>query len=97
MPDQFSALAGRKAGDVDAADAALLELDRLFSAHEPRSELAEVRLVTDERDVLRVLEAGERERHVLGCISGLELAEDFERGIALESILENPRRRLGPH
>ena len=40
----------RQRVDVDAADRALLELDRVPRADEPRGELADARLVADERD-----------------------------------------------
>ena len=44
-----SALGG-KTVEVDAADRALLELDRRARADQPRRELADVRLVADQRD-----------------------------------------------
>ena len=50
-PDQRPAPFGRQHVEIDPADAALLEFERRARADEMRGQLAQIRLVPDERDV----------------------------------------------
>src|SRR6185503_5498039 len=68
-PAKVAGATGRHVLDVDAADRALLELDRMARSNQARGELADIRLVADQRDarLARVLFQVGDQRGVAGA------------------------------
>ena len=87
-----------RAVELDAADAAFLELERAASAQQPCGQFAEVRLVADERDplgALRVLR--DRFENLRLPAAGRERLELLEARLAADAGDEELRRVRGAH
>ena len=91
-PAQLTGALRREHVEVDAADAALLELERHARADQPRGQLADVRLVPDERDAPLAHVPGELLDHGAGVPAGASASLVVTAGLDLRHLREDVGR-----
>jgi len=87
----------REHRDVDAADAALLELQRAACADQPRRQLAKIRLVPDQRHRTLVRVPGQFLDHGVGGAARGEGVGQQDVRFRLERVGDDLGGLTGPH